>query len=489
MSQGEGGRDQEAFEYHAVTINTVEKASDQYTQLEKLGAGRFGMVYKLQEKYTGKIRAGKYFRTRTPKEREAACREVELMNLLHHPRLVQCLAAFQSRAELVMVMDYVAGGELFERIVDDDFEPTEPTSIQYVKQILEGIQYVHRQSIVHLDLKPENIVCVSTSSHWVKIIDFGLARRLDPNSPVKVMHRTPEFVAPEVIAFEPVGFATDIWSISMICYILLSGDSPFQGNSDMETLRNVTAAQWEFDEETFSAISQEAKVFIGQLLQKDSHCRLPSDQALAHPWLQKTESDRKVLSKERMRRFLARQKWQKTGNAVLALRRMSRLAHKLDDPVTTPSAWEKGGNGPGHFPAPLSPELGYSQEEDQIFTFLPQQLEQGPSVLEPQKDQVAVEGGSTCLQCHVQAGFPHPQVTWLRNDAPVQECPWLRIDCEENGSCSLTLAGLSVEDTGHYVCRATSAEGEAECSARLTVLRGSDMPTPNAEEGPGTDQP
>uniref|UniRef100_A0A8C3S2F6 Myosin light chain kinase, smooth muscle-like n=1 Tax=Chelydra serpentina TaxID=8475 RepID=A0A8C3S2F6_CHESE len=380
------------------------------------------------------------------------------MNLLHHPRLVQCLAAFQSRAELVMVMDYVAGGELFERMVDDDFELTEPTSIQYVRQILEGMQYVHRQSIVHLDLKPENIVCVSTSSHWVKIIDFGLARRLgEQEGPVKVMHGTPEFVAPEVIAFEPVGFATDMWSIGVICYILLSGDSPFQGNSDMETLRNVTAAQWEFDEETFSEISQEAKDFIGQLLQKDSRCRLPSDQALAHPWLQKTESDRKVLSKERMRRFLARQKWQKTGNAVLALRRMSRLAHKLDDPVTTPSAWEKGGNGPGNGPACQN-----------VLTPPPPPNPPPPPT-------------------HTR--FPHPEVTWLRNDVPVQECSQLRIDCKENGSCSLTLAGLSVEDTGHYVCRATSAEGEAECSARLTVLRGSDMQTPNAEEGPGTDRP
>ncbi|CAM5137438.1 unnamed protein product [Natator depressus] len=476
MSQGEGGRSKEAFEYHTVTINTMEKASDLYTQLEKLGAGKFGMVYKLQEKATGKIRAGKYFRTRTPKEREAACGEVELMNLLHHPRLVQCLAAFQSRAELVMVMEYVAGGELFERIVDDDFEHTEPTSIQYMRQILEGIQYVHRQSIVHLDLKPENIVCVSTSSHWVKIIDFGLARRLDPKSPVKVMHGTPEFMAPEVIAFEPVGFTTDMWSIGVICYILLSGDSPFQGNSDMETLHNVTAAQWEFDEETFSEISQEAKDFISELLQKDSRCRLPSDQALTHPWLRKTEqSDRKVLSKERMRRFLARQKWQKTGNAVLALRRMSRLAHKLDDPVTTPSAQEKG-------------ELGHSQEEDQIFTFLPQQMEQGPSFLEPLKDQVAAEGSSTCLQCHVE-GFPHPEVTWLWNNSPIQESPRLRIEEEENGSCSLAIARLSVEDTGHYMCRATSALGQTECSARLTVQRGSNTQTPDAEEGPGTDQP
>uniref|UniRef100_A0A8C3FP05 Uncharacterized protein n=1 Tax=Chrysemys picta bellii TaxID=8478 RepID=A0A8C3FP05_CHRPI len=357
------------------------------------------------------------------------------MNLLHHPRLVQCLAAFQSRAELVMVMEYVAGGELFERIVDDDFEHTEPTSIQYMRQILEGIHYVHCQSIVHLDLKPENIVCVSTSSHWVKIIYFGLARRLgEREDPVKVMHGTPEFMAPEVIAFEPVGFTTDMWSIGVICYILLSGDSPFQGNSDMETLHNITAAQWEFDEETFSEISQEAKDFISQLLQKDSSCRLPSDQALAHPWLQKTEqSETKVLSKERMRRFLARQKWQKTGNAVVALRRMSRLAQKLDDAVTTPSG-----------------QINVPKFWVAWWTFDPSLW---PSSL---------------------AGFPHLEVTWFWNDAPLQERPRLPIDEEENGSCSLAIARLSVEDTGHYVCRATSAVGEAECGARLMVQRGTE---------------
>lgn len=72
----------------------------------------------------------------------------------------------------------VAGGELFERIVDDDFEHTEPSSTQYMRQILEGLQYMHGQAVVHLDLKPENIVCVSPGSHWLKIVDFGLARKL-----------------------------------------------------------------------------------------------------------------------------------------------------------------------------------------------------------------------------------------------------------------------------------------------------------------------
>ena len=72
----------------------------------------------------------------------------------------------------------ITGGELFERIVHESFEHTEPTSVRYVKQILEGMQYVHKQNIVHLDLKPENIVCVDSTDIQVKIIDFGLASKL-----------------------------------------------------------------------------------------------------------------------------------------------------------------------------------------------------------------------------------------------------------------------------------------------------------------------
>lgn len=329
MSQAGGA--EETFEHRDVVINSQDKVSDVYIQLEKLGEGKFGTVYRLQEKATGKIRAGKYFRTRTAKEKQAAQAEVELMNLLHHPRLVQCLDAFQGPTELVMVMEYVAGGELFERIVDDDFELTEPSSAQYMRQILEGLRFMHSQAIVHLDLKPENIVCVSPGSHWIKIIDFGLARKLAPDTPVKVLHGTPEFMAPEVVAFEPVSFSTDMWSVGVICYILLSGESPFQGDTDMETLSNVTAAQWDFEEETFSEISQQAKDFISQLLQKDPRRRLPSAGALLHPWLQQAQpSSCRVLSKEKIRQFLARRKWQKTGKALLALKRLTLLSQSLE---------------------------------------------------------------------------------------------------------------------------------------------------------------
>lgn len=72
----------------------------------------------------------------------------------------------------------ISGGELFERIIDEDFELTEREVIKYMLQIIDGVNFIHKQGIVHLDLKPENIMCVNKTGSKIKLIDFGLARRL-----------------------------------------------------------------------------------------------------------------------------------------------------------------------------------------------------------------------------------------------------------------------------------------------------------------------
>ncbi|CAF5035092.1 unnamed protein product, partial [Rotaria socialis] len=73
----------------------------------------------------------------------------------------------------------------------------------------------------------------------IKIIDFGLARKFDPDKQLKVLFGTPEFVAPEVINFDRIGFGTDMWSVGVICYVLLSGLSPFMGENDNDTYTNI----------------------------------------------------------------------------------------------------------------------------------------------------------------------------------------------------------------------------------------------------------
>ncbi|CAL1600135.1 unnamed protein product [Knipowitschia caucasica] len=444
---------EEVVKYVDVVVDTQNKVKDHYEVHEKLGVGKFGQVHRMTHKDTGDICAGKFYRGRSSKNKAAALKEIELMNYLHHPKLVQCLAAYDTRSEMVMVMEYIAGGELFARIVDDNFEHTEPTCAHYMHQILDGMQYVHKQNIVHLDLKPENIVCVGTTGTHIKIIDFGLASKLD-DKPLLVMHGTPEFVAPEVINYEPVSLQTDMWSIGVICYILLSGESPFQGNNDAETFAFVTLAKFEFDEESFEDITDEAKDFISALLKKDQTERLSCSEALTHPWMASftplLRRPTKSLNKTKMRRFLAKRKWRKAGKAVLALKRMANLSNRPDSPGSSLE------------------EPSWSQEAEEAIRSLDKQLQCEPRFHQTLKDTTLPKGATAQLTCLVN-GYPELQVKWLQNEKEVLESSRVTKEINEDGVCTLVVSEVKTSDSGVYVCRASNKLGEAACSAKLNV--------------------
>uniref|UniRef100_A0A8C1TLH4 Myosin light chain kinase, smooth muscle n=1 Tax=Cyprinus carpio TaxID=7962 RepID=A0A8C1TLH4_CYPCA len=165
-------------DYRNVTIRTDVKVKDLYDVEDRLGSGKFGTVFKLIEKSTKKVWAGKFIKAYSAKEKENVRQEIAVMNDLHHPKLVQCVDAFEGKTDIVMVLDMISGGELFERIIDEDFELTEREVIKYMLQIVDGVNFIHKKGIVHLDLKPENIMCVNKTGSKIKLIDFGLARRL-----------------------------------------------------------------------------------------------------------------------------------------------------------------------------------------------------------------------------------------------------------------------------------------------------------------------
>ncbi|KAM9011021.1 myosin light chain kinase, smooth muscle isoform 2-T2 [Ara ararauna] len=448
-------------EYRTVTINTEQKVSDVYNIEERLGSGKFGQVFRLVEKKTGKVWAGKFFKAYSAKEKENIRDEISIMNCLHHPKLVQCVDAFEEKANIVMVLEMVSGGELFERIIDEDFELTERECIKYMKQISEGVQYIHKQGIVHLDLKPENIMCVNKTGTSIKLIDFGLARRLENAGSLKVLFGTPEFVAPEVINYEPIGYETDMWSIGVICYILVSGLSPFMGDNDNETLANVTSATWDFDDEAFDEISDDAKDFISNLLKKDMKSRLNCTQCLQHPWLQKDTKtmEAKKLSKDRMKKYMARRKWQKTGHAVRAIGRLSSMAM-----ISGMSGRKASGSSPT---SPINADK--VENED---AFLEEVAEEKPHVkpyfTKTILDMEVVEGSAARFDCKIE-GYPDPEVMWYKDDQPVKESRHFQIDYDEDGNCSLTISEVCGDDDAKYTCKAVNSLGEATCTAELLV--------------------
>ncbi|KAM7159312.1 death-associated protein kinase 2 isoform 9-T11 [Molossus nigricans] len=143
---------------------------------------------------------------------------------------------------------------------------------------------------------PENIMLLDKNIPvpHIKLIDFGLAHEIEDGVEFKNIFGTPEFVAPEIVNYEPLGLEADMWSIGVITYILhvfsfcvlsLSGASPFLGDTKQETLANITAVSYDFDEEFFSQTSELAKDFIRKLLVKETRKRLTIQEALRHPWI------------------------------------------------------------------------------------------------------------------------------------------------------------------------------------------------------------
>ncbi|XP_063044087.1 myosin light chain kinase 3 [Engraulis encrasicolus] len=298
---------------------------------ELLGGGRFGQVHKCAELSSGLTLAAKIIKVRGMKERDEVKNEIGVMNQLNHVNLIQLYDAFESRTNLTLIMEYVEGGELFNRIVDDNCQLTELDAIIFTRQICEGVQYLHQQYILHLDLKPENILCVTNTGNQIKIIDFGLARKYRPREKLKVNFGTPEFLAPEVVNYDFVSFPTDMWSVGVITYMLLSGLSPFLGENDAETMNNILHANWDFDSEAFDGVSEEAKDFVSRLLIPAKCGRLSATGCMKHSWLNNLgEKARKhcvqLKSQMHLQRYMAiHRQWKKHFYVVAAANRLQKF--------------------------------------------------------------------------------------------------------------------------------------------------------------------
>ena len=176
--------------------------------------GKFGVVTKCQDKITNIEYAAKFIKCR-PTDRKNVLNEIDIMNSLNHKRLINLVAAFEASRQIVLVLELVTGGELFEKLTEEEYISEKDVTF-YMKQVLQGVQHMHEREILHLDLKPENIMLVNPHSTQIKLIDFGLARRYKKGDSLKVLFGTPEFMGPEVINYDQVTTATDMWSIGKL---------------------------------------------------------------------------------------------------------------------------------------------------------------------------------------------------------------------------------------------------------------------------------
>eukprot|EP00497_Spongosphaera_streptacantha_P002063 TRINITY_DN264_c0_g2_i2.p1 TRINITY_DN264_c0_g2~~TRINITY_DN264_c0_g2_i2.p1 ORF type:complete len:251 (-),score=80.70 TRINITY_DN264_c0_g2_i2:273-914(-) len=165
--------------------------------------------------------------------------EVNLLSQLDHPNILKMVEYGDDEKNYYIVSECCTGGELFDRIVDKKSMITEKKAAKMIETMLLAVQYCHERNIVHRDLKPENFVFKSTADDAeMVLIDFGCAKVVDDNEAYKDLVGTPYYLAPESAAghkYTRTGTvlkASDVWSIGVIAYVLMTGRPPFNGRSN-----------------------------------------------------------------------------------------------------------------------------------------------------------------------------------------------------------------------------------------------------------------
>lgn len=214
--------------------------------LKFVGMGSFGKVLQVRHKKTNKILAMKVISkslvNKKPSLIEILNSERNIMIKIRHPFIVKMHCSFQSKNQLFIVMDFLAGGELLYMLGREGIF-LEKQAMIYIGEIVLALEHLHSHGILHRDLKPENIL-LGADGHLC-LTDFGLAKdfRWDRCGDIdKEEERamticgTQEYMAPEMVARKGYGKAVDFWSLGCIAYEMLSGTPPFQSHKGSKDL-------------------------------------------------------------------------------------------------------------------------------------------------------------------------------------------------------------------------------------------------------------
>ncbi|XP_048859063.1 calcium/calmodulin-dependent protein kinase IGb isoform X1 [Brienomyrus brachyistius] len=304
----------------------TDNIQDVFDFIEILGSGAFSEVFMVKERKTGKHFALKCVKKK-PKRDNILENEIAVLQRIKHENVVGLEGIYESRTHYYLLMQLVSGGELFDRILERGVY-TEKDASLVIRQVLQAVSYLHKNGIVHRDLKPENLLYYSTDENSkIMISDFGLSK-MEDNGIMSTACGTPGYVAPEVLAQKPYSKAVDCWSIGVITYILLCGYPPFYEETETRLFSKIMKAQYEFDSPFWDNISDSAKDFIGNMMQKNPRMRYTPEQALRHSWITgetaRSQDIYQSVSQQIQKNF-AKSKWKQAFNATVAINHLKKL--------------------------------------------------------------------------------------------------------------------------------------------------------------------
>ncbi|KNG48684.1 protein kinase kin1 [Stemphylium lycopersici] len=260
-----------------------------------IGAGSMGKVKLAKNTETGDQAAVKIVPRQSQDQHQSAAdreradhskevrtaREAAIVSLLNHPYICGMKDVVRTNFHWYMMFEFVNGGQMLDYIISHG-RLKEKQARKFARQIASALDYCHRNSIVHRDLKIENILISKMGD--IKIIDFGLSNLFSPKSQLKTFCGSLYFAAPELLqAKQYTGPEVDVWSFGIVLYVLVCGKVPFDDQSMPQLHAKIKKGHVDYP----PWLSTECRNLIHRMLQTDPAQRLTLSEIMSHPWLTK----------------------------------------------------------------------------------------------------------------------------------------------------------------------------------------------------------
>jgi len=261
--------------------------TDEYELKEEIGKGTYSICKRCLHKATKLEYAVKIIdKSKLDCEEEVSI----LLRYGQHPNIISLRDMFEDEQHKYLVFELMKGGELFDKITRQKlFSEREARAV--MDKLVSVVKYLHQNGVVHRDLKPSNVLFADDSGNpeTIRICDFGFAKQLRAdNGMLMTPCYTANYVAPEVLKKQGYDAACDVWSLGVILYTMLAGQTPFAtGPEDTpdEILGRIGEGKYNINTGNWMTVSQHAKDLVTDMLELDPARRITASQIMCHPWL------------------------------------------------------------------------------------------------------------------------------------------------------------------------------------------------------------